>query len=196
MTGEGWEIEGTDCPSVSKQKGAKSWAKRSFHINKIKHKTLLVEIQDCVLFLPWPCCLLTFSFVLLSFKMYLKEINFISMYLCFTQSPRNPSPMVHALKINSPLRFPFDGISSKCFKTARHHLIITLHLPLCKTLYVIMWLPSEGGKCDYFPLSSRVFYFYVYNRKSQSNYINPKVLTAVKSNDGDQDRVKRRENGG
>lgn len=44
ITGAGWEIEEADCPSVSKQKGAQPWAKRSLHINNVKRKTLLVEI--------------------------------------------------------------------------------------------------------------------------------------------------------
>lgn len=59
------------------------------------------------------------------------------MPLCFMKVPE-----IHlqwcAHTINYSLLFPFDSISSKCFKTARHHLIIILYLPLCKTLYVIM----------------------------------------------------------
>lgn len=51
LTGVGGEIEEADCPSVLKQKGAQPWAKTSLHINKVKRKTLLVEIQDSVFFL-------------------------------------------------------------------------------------------------------------------------------------------------
>lgn len=40
--------------------------------------------------------------------------------------------------------------------------------------------------------SFRFFFLYVYNRKSQRNYVNPKVLAAVKSNDGAQDNVQKK----
>lgn len=68
MTGVGWEIEEADCPSVLKQKEAQAWAKTSLHINKVKRKTLLVEIQDSVFFFRWPC--FCWHFLLLSFQIF------------------------------------------------------------------------------------------------------------------------------
>lgn len=79
------------------------------------------------------------------------------------------------------------------FKMTRHHVIIPYRYPQIHH-YAIMWLPLGGRNCVifFFPQDFGFSYVHLYNSKSQHNYINPEVQTAVQSNNGVQNN--KREN--